>query len=137
MKNALILFFVLPYLFFTTNIQKTDFVGKWTGEDNGEIGFIIFDDEGYAAFEVNGQLLGGKDFEMNGEKGEMTYKIDDSKDPIEIDLTMRKFTSKEERTLLCIAKFTDKNNLMFAMGYGDTRPVDFNGDETIELQRVE
>ena len=48
MKNALILFFVLPYLFFTTNIQKTDFVGKWTGEDNGEIGFIIFDDEGYA-----------------------------------------------------------------------------------------
>jgi hypothetical protein len=129
-------FFIIPLLLINTTNQKEDFIGKWVGEDQGEIGYITFDDEGYAAFEVEGQVLGGKEFIMNGEKGKMTYTINYKTKPIEVDLTVTKLESGESKSLLCIAEFKDKNSMSFNMSYTSERPTDF-GEGTIVLTRME
>ena len=128
-------FFIIPLFLLNTTSQKEDFIGKWTGEDQGEIGFIIFDDEGYAAFEVEGQILGGKEFFMNGKKGKMTYTINYEMNPIEVDFTMTKIESGESKIILGIAEFTDKNTMTFDMTFDTERPSEF-GDNSITLKRV-
>jgi len=128
-------FFIIPLFLLNTTSQKEDFIGKWTGEDQGEIGFIIFDDEGYAAFEVEGQILGGKEFFMNGKKGKMTYTINYETNPIEVDFTMTKIESGESKIILGIAEFTDKNTMTFDMTFDTERPSEF-GDNSITLKRV-
>ena len=91
--------------------NKTDFLGKWIGDDGSEIGYVIFDKDGYAAFETQGQVIGGKEFVMNGEKGTMTYEINTETTPIEIDLTVKKLSSGESRVIRCIAEFEEKTGI--------------------------
>ena len=128
-------FFIIPLFLLNTTSQKEDFIGKWTGEDQGEIGFIIFDDEGYASFEVEGQILGGKEFFMNGKKGKMTYTINYETNPIEVDFTMTKIESGESKIILGIAEFTDEDTMTFDMTFDTERPSEF-GDNSITLKRV-
>ncbi len=128
-------FFIIPLFLLNTTSQKEDFIGKWTGEDQGEIGFIIFDDEGYASFEVEGQILGGKEFFMNGKKGKMTYTINYETKPIEVDFTMTKIESGESKIILGIAEFTDEDTMTFDMTFDTERPFEF-GDNSITLKRV-
>lgn len=130
------LFLLIPMLGFNTFQTKNDFIGKWAGEDKDNIGYITFDNEGYAAFEIQGQVMGGKEFEINGEKGTMVYTINTKANPIELDLTMTKLTSGEEKTMLCIAKFDGNDTLHFAMGLENVRPTNFDGDTAIILTRV-
>mgnify|MGYP000244677585 FL=1 len=137
MKKLLLLLLIIPLTSFNSNNQTTDFVGKWLGDENGEIGYIIFDKEGYASFEIEGQVLGGKEFEMNGEKGKMTYKVNNNTDPIEVDFTLTKLETGEQKQLFCIAKFIDADSMMFAMSFDEARPSNFDGDTTIILKRVE
>jgi len=137
MKRILILLFVLPFLSFNSSLDSFNLIGKWTGEDKGEIGFITFDKEGYATFEIEGQVIGGKEFLMNGKKGEMTYELNLDKNPIEIDLTITKLESKEQKKILCIAEFKDENNMIFAMTFNSQRPTEFNNENSINLRRTE
>ena len=137
MKKLAVLLFIIPLTSFNSINQTIDFVGKWAGDENGEIGFIIFDKEGYASFEIEGMVLGGKEFEMNGEKGKMTYKINVDANPIEVDFTLTKLEIGEQKKMLCIAKFIDENSMQFAMSFDAERPISFDGDSSITLKRVE
>lgn len=56
MKHVLVLLFIIPLLAFNSNTAAVDIIGKWTGDDQGEIGAIIFEKEGYAFFEIQGHL---------------------------------------------------------------------------------
>lgn len=131
----LLFLFLISSVTITAQNQK-DFYGKWTGEDKGEIGFIIFDSEGYAAFETDGQVIGGKEFMMNGEKGKMTYSINMDAKPIEIDLTVTRISSGDERIIRCIAQFIDQDSMLFALAFDADRPKNFDDDSFIKLQRV-
>lgn len=127
------------FLFSTTLItaqKQTDFLGKWLGDDGSEIGYVIFEKDGYAAFETQGQVIGGKEFVMNGEKGKMTYTINTDVSPIEIDLIVTKLSSGESRTISCIAQFKEKDVMMFALAFDAERPKNFEGDNAITLKRV-
>ncbi|WP_296316941.1 hypothetical protein [Winogradskyella sp. UBA3174] len=128
-------FFIIPLLVINTSIQKENFIGKWEGEDQGEIGYILFDNEGYAAFEIQGQVLGGKEFTMNGEKGKMTYSINYETEPIEIDFIMTKIETGESKTILGIAEFTNESTMIFDMSFDSERPSGFT-DTAITLKRV-
>lgn len=127
--------FIIPALLLNTTTNTNDFIGKWKGEDKNEIGYIIFDDEGYAAFEINGQTIGGKEFFMNGKKGKMTYTINYDTNPIEVDFTMTKIESGESKKMLGIAEFTDEDTLKFNINFDAARPTEFDNDSII-LTRV-
>jgi hypothetical protein len=66
--------------------NKAKFIGKWIGEDKKDIGYLNFDSEGFAYFEIQGQIMGGKEFVQNGKKGSMTYEINSETKPIQVDL---------------------------------------------------
>lgn len=128
-------FLIIPLFLLNSTSQKEDFIGKWKGEDQGEIGFISFDTEGYAAFEIEGQLMGGKEFYMNGQKGKMTYTINTKTSPIEVDFILTKVITGESKKILGIAEFLDKDTMNFNMSFDATRPSEF-GENAITLKRV-
>ncbi|WP_018342658.1 hypothetical protein [Cytophaga aurantiaca] len=138
MKKALLILLVIPFFSFLSPDYKTsDFIGKWKGEDKGEIGVITFDNEGYASFEIGGEIMGGK--EQTNEEGtfSMTYKIDAAAQPIHVDFIMTNVKTKEEVIMFGIAKFKDIDNMYLAVDADTgTRPAEFDTENTILLKRV-
>ncbi|WP_458627544.1 hypothetical protein [Winogradskyella sp. PC D3.3] len=128
-------FFIIPFFLLNTTSQKENFLGKWIGEDQSQIGYVMFDHEGYAAFEIDGEVMGGKEFYMKGQKGKMTYTINYDTNPIEVDFTITKIQSGEAKKILGIAEFTDKDVLIFDMSFDAERPTEFS-DNSITLKRV-
>jgi hypothetical protein len=135
MKKIVLLLLATILMSATAKNAEPNFVGKWTGDDNKEVGFITFDKEGYASFEVKGQVLGGKEFEMNGQKGKMTYEINTKTNPIQVDFIITKLDTGEEKRMLCIAEFIDKNTMNFALNFDNIRPKDFQSKNAIVLTR--
>lgn len=135
MKRILILLLVIPLLSMTIENDKAKFIGKWIGEDKKEIGSLNFDSEGYAYFEVQGQIMGGKEFVQNGKKGSMTYKINSETNPIQVDLIVTMLESKEQKKLLCIANFIDNDTMEFAINFEENRPTEFDSENSIILRR--
>ena len=134
MRKYLLLLIVVPFLSFNIINDKNKFIGKWVGDDQYEIGYINFDDEGYAYFEIEGQIIGGKEFVFDGKKGRMTYEINSNVDPIEIDLIITKLESGEQKKLFCIASFIDDDSMKFAIDF-ETRPDGFNSENSIIFKR--
>jgi hypothetical protein len=112
-------------------------VGKWKGEVGKDIGYITFQNDGYAFFEYQGQIIGGKEYVVNGIKGTMTYEVNYSKTPMDIDLIVKKIESGEINKLFCIAEKIDKNVIKFQMDFNGNRPMEFNDNDAIIFQRVE
>jgi len=126
---------MLPLFILSSTTQNDKVVGKWIGEDQNEVGYVLFDQEGYAAFEFNGQVMGSKSFILNGEKGKMTYTVDFTTTPIEIDLTLTKLETGESKQLLAIADFTDSDTMNFNLAINGERPTTFD-ENAIVLRRV-
>ncbi|WP_452599942.1 hypothetical protein [Pontimicrobium sp. MEBiC01747] len=137
MKKLILLFIsILSLSSFTTNKTTMDIVGKWVGEEKGDIGYFIFDKEGYATLEAQGQVLGGKEFVMKGKKGSMTYQVNYEATPVEIDLIVTMLETKEQKKMLFIAKAIDDNTIQLASSFSTTRPTEFNDVNSIILTRV-
>ena len=135
MKKILMLFLIIPLLSMTIENDRAKFVGKWIGEDKNEIGHLNFDSEGYAFFEYQGEILGGKEFVFNGKKGKMTYEINDKTNPIKVDLIVTKLDSGEQKKLLCIAEFINNDTMKFAINFEGKRPTEFDSENSIILKR--
>ena len=136
MKKILLLIFILPLFSYTSDSVSEDFIGKWIGDDKGQIGVMIFDKDGYVSIEIQGEVLGGKEFERNGKKGSMTYEIRPNKDVFEVDFILTILDTNEQKKLLGIAKLKDKNNMVFAMSFKGERPTEFNENNAINLKKV-
>ena len=135
MKKIVLLLLATVLMSATTKNAKPNFIGKWTGDDNKEVGYITFDKEGYASFEMQGQVLGGKEFDINGKKGKMTYVINTKTNPIQVDFIITNLDTGEEKRMLCIAEFIDKNTMNFALNFENIRPKDFLSKNAIVLTR--
>lgn len=135
MKRLLILLLAIPLLSLTVEKENTKFIGKWIGEDKKDIGYLNFDSEGYAYFEIQGQIMGGKEFVMNGKKGKMTYEINSETNPIQIDFIVTVLESGEQKSLLCIANFIDNDTMEFAINFEEKRPTEFNSENSIIFKR--
>lgn len=135
MKKLIILLFIIPLLSMTTENDKTKFIGKWIGEDKKDIAYLNFDSEGYAYFEIQGQIMGGKEFVNNGKKGSMTYEINSETEPIQVDLIVTLLETKEQKKLLCISNFIDDDTMEFAIGFEGIRPTEFDSENSIILKR--
>ncbi len=140
MKKLVLLFISFLSLTAFTTDKTTDtaldIVGKWVGEENGDVGYFLFDKEGYATLEAQGQVLGGKEFMMRGQKCAMTYTVNYESTPMEIDFTVTMLETKDERKMLFIAEAIDDNTLKLASSFNDVRPTEFNTANSIILTRV-
>lgn len=134
MKSLLIVI-LLPLFALNIQINPNNFVGKWVGDDKNTVGTIIFDKDGYAAFEIDGQLIGGKEFVLHGKKGQMTYSINKETKPFQIDFTLTKLASGEQKTILAIAEFINADVINFAVSFDNIRPTSFDDGNGIILTR--
>ncbi len=137
MKKLFLIVLIVPLLSFCYQTTTNNFTGRWAGNEKGQVGFINFDTNGFVEFEINGEILGGKEFIMKGEKHQMIYEIDQTKDPIEVDLIMVHIASQEQKKLPGIAKFITKDKMVFAMAFEGDRPTNFTQENSINLKKVE
>lgn len=139
MKKIILLLLAIPLLSLNIENDKEKFVGKWLGEDQGQIGKLTFDNEGYASFEIQGEIFGGKEFVLNGRKGKMVYEINTDTNPIEVDFIVTLLDTGDEKRLLCIANFIDPDTMQFAIDFtgdfGTKRPQEFNSENSIIMIR--
>lgn len=136
MKKIILLLLVIPFFAFNTLQTESSFVGKWKGEDKGDIGVIDLTADGYATFEMNGEVLGGPEFLMEGVRMKMTYTINTNTTPMQLDFTMTKLSTDESRTMPGIVRFESDNAMRLAMNFNDTRANEFTEDNSILLNRV-
>ncbi|MDG5492703.1 hypothetical protein [Psychroserpens sp. SPM9] len=136
MKKLVVLFVIIPLLSFQSVETEISIIGKWKGEDKGDIGYVSFDEEGYALFESNGQKMGGKEFFMKGQKAKLTYKLNRKVTPIELDLIITILESGESQSLLGILEFETNDKMHLAIGFdGSARPTEFTDSNSIYFFR--
>ena len=70
MKKIILLVLVTLSLasFTTPDGVAFNIVGRWKGSDKKSVGYLIFQEDGYAFLEENGKKIGGKNFVENGKK---------------------------------------------------------------------
>ncbi len=138
MKKLILLLFTIPFLAFHSVDTEISIIGKWKGEDKGDIGFVHFDKEGYALFETGDQKIGGKEFIMKGQKAKMTYKLNTSTKPMELDFIITILETNESNKIFGIVEFENENKMHLAVGFGGSaRPTEFDNDNSIYFFREE
>lgn len=139
--KKLLLLLITSFSFFAFNKKSiaNDFsiVGRWKAEDaTKEIGYIVFQEDGYAYFEIDGMILGGKDFVHKGKKGSLSYEVDYSTTPITIDLTLTKIDENISKKVFGIAEKLEENKMNLALSFENKRPTDFSGSDSMVFTRV-
>ena len=115
---------------------KEFFLGGWSGDDEKEIGSMFLDSEGFVSFTIRGQPFGGKDFDLNGQRGAALYIIDDSLEPILIDILVRNLETQEQGKLLGIISIQDSDSFMLALAFDGVRPTEMNDENSILMTRI-
>ena len=134
--KKLLLLFIIPFFAFQSNQTEVSIIGKWKGEEKGDIGFVSFDKEGYTIFETGDQKMGGKEFTMNGKKAKMTYNVNTEVKPIALDLIITILENNESKSMLGIIEFEGEDKMHMALGFdGSSRPTEFNDDNSIYFFR--
>jgi hypothetical protein len=120
--------------------SKTSILGKWKGVDDGEVGFVTFDKDGFVTMEMDGGKMGGRKFDAGGVMASMTYEIDDNADPMTIDFVIRLLDEGlEVGRLPGIYKFVNNKTLIINMNFdGPERPARFDPEDPnqITMSRV-
>lgn len=137
MKKLLLLLFLLPLISFNTLDSDFKIVGKWKGEDKGDIGYLILDKEGYATFEFNGLNMGGKEYEQDGIKAKMEYALNQDTKPMQLDFIITVLETGEINKMQGIVEFEGKDRMHLSLAFGEQkRPTDFSGSNSIYFNRV-
>ncbi|NQY05391.1 MAG: hypothetical protein HRT68_04075 [Flavobacteriaceae bacterium] len=137
MKKLILLLVVIPFLSFQSQTKSVDIIGKWKGVDESKnLGYIIFEEGGYASLIIDGEVMGGKEFEKDGNKGSMTYEANFDTSPVHIDLIITVVNTKVAKKALGIAMFEDQNHMRFAIGFDGKRPTEFTDKNSVHLVRV-
>ena len=138
MRKIILLLLVTLSLTSFDTVDNTQFniVGRWKGSDVKTIGYVVFQADGYAYFEVQGQKMGGKDFVENGKRASMTYKFKEMGKMMHIDIVVKIVGEKNSHSLLGIAEKIDSNSFKMQLGYNNVRPTTFNKNETAIFTRV-
>lgn len=138
LKRISILF--LSFILFSafSLVETPAYVGKWRGEDKGDIGYVTLTEDGYALFEFDGQLMGGKSYTMDGVEASMLYEVEKKENYYNIDFIIKKIEVKETLgTLQGIFKMNSESQMVLAVGFdGSARPTNFETDQ-ITLNKID
>ena len=117
-------------------------IGEWNGRiEKEENVSLIFDTTQHVIFIQGNDVYGGANFSIKGEKGELKYEIDYSKNPIWLDLVFYQNNKIDEvKRVKGIVRFLTDNKIEFRANFTDAnRYSKFevnNDDETIVLDKV-
>lgn len=132
-----ILLLLIPFFSFITKTTEKDIVGKWTGKDKGETGFMIFDEDGYLTMEFDGKKMGGKSFTYKGKEAKTIYKFHSKKTPYQIDIIISYTNGEVIRKMNCLAEFKDKDTMKFGIApASNSRSNKFEDYDSILFTRV-
>lgn len=141
MKKLILVLLVLTFQSssFSQNENKSDFeiIGKWKSEDETGFGYFTFKKDGTTIIEIEDIILGGENFEQDGMKFKLEYKIKYETKPFELDLTFTELKSGRKLILPCIVKFNNKNEMLLARGTDGKRPDNFITSEYALFKRIE
>ncbi len=92
--------------------QKDELLGTWESTDLNDPMHMIFDEEGFLTFKVEGKLMGGKGYNVDGNLLRMTYITQGDTSRLKITITLRdliqkKILKKDTGTIV----FKDPNNI--------------------------
>ncbi len=139
-SNFSLLSLLITITFSTQSVSAQSLVGKWKGEDNGEVGVINFDKEGYVSFTVGGELVGGKNYQAEGLTFDMYYETDDSVTPHTVDFIIKMDDGQiEVARMQGIYDLVDKKTLVINMKFdGTDRPtaLDDDSEDQITLKKM-
>ena len=130
---------LLSFFLLTFTVHAQSLIGSWQGEDDGEVGIINFDDDGYVSFTVNGEVIGGKQYKSEGLVFDMFYETNDGVTPRTMDFVIKMADDIEVGRLMGIYTFVDDKTLIINMSFdGGDRPValDEASDNQITLTRI-
>lgn len=134
-----LLLFIAFFLTFSS-VHSQSLVGSWKGEDNGEVGVITFDKNGYVSFTINGESIGGKGYKAEGMVFDMVYETDDASVPHHMDFVIKMDDgSLEISRMQGIYSFVDDKTLIINMKFdGSERPQAFDSgsDDEIRLTKM-
>ena len=142
-----IIYLVILFSFNSLFAQDSNIiVGEWNATDFWENkSKIIFSEDIYISITINGEFVDGKNFiirggKKDGEKAEMKYGINYTKNPIELDIIALKTENgmpKEYGRMFCLLKFTNANEayLIISKGARDSDFKDENKERIVKLFR--
>ena len=131
--------FCLSIFILTNQINAQSLVGNWKGEDDGEVGVINFDEDGYVSFTVNGEEIGGKQYKSEGLVFDMFYEINDAVTPHTMDFVIKMADDIEVGRMMGIYAFDGNETLIINMNFdGGERPaaLDESSDNQITLSKI-
>lgn len=137
MKKYFLLLLILVALpaFKAVSPKEFEIAGKWVAIDKSAMVVLTLDKQGFATFQRGSEMMGGKEFYMNGEKGSMTYSTDFTKTPNELTLTVTKLATGQQRLIKGIFKVVNDNEMLVHLNFENNRPKNFNSKETLALKR--
>jgi hypothetical protein len=140
MKKLIIILLIIAFQpSFSQNENKSEFeiIGKWKSEDDTGFGYFTFKKDGSTIIETEDRILGGENFEQNGMKFSLEYKIVSEKKPIKLDLIFTELKGVRKLVWPCIIKFNNKNEILLARGTGGKRPNNFITSDYAIFRRIE
>lgn len=135
MQKALIILLVLSSFSFSLNNINEKLVGKWVGEFDEMEMTINFQSDNYIIFQTEEKTIGGKNFEMNGDRYEAKYQINNKVSPYHLDFVLKNLNTSEIEYTKCLLVFIDNNTIKLCIGEED-RPENFDPDLTSIFKRV-
>jgi hypothetical protein len=141
-QGFLIVFIIISFMSCAAGVKKIEkkgavsIIGRWEGVDRtGRLGAFDFAKNGGVTLIIDGRPLGNSG---TNEPGILRYKIDYSKDPIELDIFGIDTAGVERGKILMIVRFITDDSIKIRTYFNETRPVNFENetiDDTIILDR--
>ena len=117
--------------------QNTAFepVGNWEAlDDDGKTIAMVFDKEGFVTMKKGDEIIGGKEFVMEGNVCQMTYTFNTALS--QYDFIIRFLETNEERVLMGIYKLLSPTEIMLAMSPVE-RPEDIETADNIIFKKIQ
>lgn len=115
-------------------------IGEWKGIDKGKTVSLILDNSSYAVLVQGNQVMGGKEFQINGIKADCKYEVDYSKNPIWLDLVVYEHGKSQEKVRMKgIMRFITDNKIEYRLDFTGKRFETFDPEDkenTIVLDKV-
>lgn len=122
--------FILLFVLITSFTLKKDksYIGQWKGSDKGDIGYLTLTKSNYATFEFGGDIMGGNSYNHNGVNAALRYRVNQRKEPKEINFIIwDKKKAIEVGRLRGIYKMIDSSKMQMSINFSGSnyRPKDF------------